>query len=431
MPPSSNPAAPRRVAIVGGGISGMACAQGLAPTARVTLLEAEPRLGGHARTVLAGRNGDQAVDTGFIVFNKVNYPNLTRMFDELGVPVVPSDMSFAASVGGGRVEYSLRTLDTMFAQRRNLLSPTFLGMVRDILRFNAQAADAARDTDVPLREFLDRLGVGAAFRDWYIGPIAGAIWSTPARGVMDFPARALVRFFETHALLSHTGQHPWFTVRGGSVEYVRRLEAHLLRAGVEIRKAAPVRGIRRDADGVRLRAAAGEWEAFDEVILATHPDVSLALLSDATAAETAALSRIRYQDNDAVLHSDPRAMPGRRKTWSAWNYVEQASRPDRIGLTYWMNRLQPLPADDPLFLTLNSKDAIREELVHDRHVFRHPVYDLGTMRAVEAIRAGNGTGGTWFCGAWMRDGFHEDGFVSALDVVAAMARRDAPDRAAA
>ncbi|CTQ49655.1 NAD(P)/FAD-dependent oxidoreductase [Jannaschia donghaensis] len=425
MPLSTNSTPPRRIAVIGGGISGMAAAQALAPGNQVVLIEAEPRLGGHARTVTAGKRGDQPVDTGFIVFNKVNYPNLLAMFTDLDVPIADSDMSFAASIDGGRVEYSLQTADTMFAQRRNLLSPKFLRMVRDIFRFNARAADAANDPDLPLRDFLDDLGVGQAFRDWYIGPISGAIWSTPSQDVMDFPAQAMIRFFRNHALLSHTGQHEWFTVQGGSIEYVNRLQTHLEGAGVDIRLGAPVQGIRRTDGGADVRLMGAEWEAFDDVVLATHSDVSLCLLSDATAQETALLSKVRYQDNDAVLHADASVMPKLRKTWASWNYAEQAARPDRIGLTYWMNRLQPIPMDDPIFSTLNPQQPIREELIYDRKVFRHPVYDLAMMAAVDGIRARNGTDNTWFCGAWMKNGFHEDGFASALDVVAGMDRRRA------
>ncbi|MCK0169002.1 FAD-dependent oxidoreductase [Jannaschia sp. S6380] len=401
----------------------MAAAHALSGDHHVTLIEAEPRLGGHARTVLAGRRGDQPVDTGFIVFNKVNYPNLLRLFEDLDVPIADSDMSFAASLGGGRVEYSLQTADTMFAQRRNLLSPRFLRMTRDIFRFNARAADAANDPDLPLGAFLDRLGMGQTFRDWYIGPISGAIWSTPSQNVMDFPAQAMVRFFRNHALLSHTGQHDWFTVRGGSVEYVRRLQAHLGRQSVVLRTGTPVAGIRRVPGGAEVRMTGGEWEAFDDVVLATHSDDSLALLSDATEEETALLSRVRYQSNEAVLHADESVMPRRRKVWASWNYAEQADRPDRIGLTYWMNRLQPIPAEDPIFSTLNPQHPIREALIYDRTTFRHPVYDLAMLDAVGRLRERNGTANTWFCGAWMRNGFHEDGFVSALDVAEGMAGR--------
>ncbi|UWQ17791.1 NAD(P)/FAD-dependent oxidoreductase [Jannaschia sp. M317] len=414
---------PRRIAVVGGGISGMAAAHLLSRDHSVTLIEAAPRLGGHARTILAGKRGDQPVDTGFIVFNKVNYPNLLTLFEDLDVPLALSDMSFAASLRGGAVEYSTQTLDTVFAQRSNLLSPRFLRMVRDIVTWNARAASSASDPDLPLSAFLDQLGLGQAFRDWYLGPISGAIWSTPSQDVMDFPAAAMVKFFANHHLLSNSGQHDWYTVQGGSVEYVTRLQARLERVGVDIRLGAPVAGIRREG-GPAVRMQGGDWEHFDDVILATHSDDSLSLLSDPTPDETRLLSRIRYQPNVALTHSDASLMPRRQKCWASWNYAEPTgARPDRIGLTYWMNRLQPIPKDDPLFVTLNPQTPIREELIHDEKAFRHPVYDLSMMAAVEDLRGINGAGGTWFCGAWMHNGFHEDGFRSAVDVAQALNRR--------
>ncbi|WGH80376.1 NAD(P)/FAD-dependent oxidoreductase [Jannaschia ovalis] len=402
----------------------MAAAHALCTDHDVTLFEAAPRLGGHARTITAGKRGDQPVDTGFIVYNRVNYPNLVGLFEALDVPVEESDMSFAASLDGGRIEYSLQTLDTLFAQRRNALRPPFLRMVRDVLRFNARAADAANDPDQPLRDFVTKMGLGQEFRDWYLGPISGAIWSTPSQDVMDFPAQAMVRFFENHALLSHTGQHQWYTVSGGSVEYVRRLEAHLRGAGVTIRTGAPVASVRRLPARVEIRAEGAEVEAFDDVVLATHSDDSLRLLADADAQETGLLRHIRYQDNHAILHADPGAMPKRRKVWAAWNYREEPGNArGQLGLTYWMNRLQNIPEDDPLFVTLNATTAIREELIYDQKTFRHPVYDLEMMAAVEGVRAMNGHRNTWFCGAWMRNGFHEDGFASAVEAVAAMRAR--------
>ncbi|MEM8825129.1 MAG: FAD-dependent oxidoreductase [Pseudomonadota bacterium] len=409
--------APRRIAVIGGGISGMSAAHALCRSNHVTLIEAESRLGGHARTVIAGKRGDQPVDTGFIVFNRVNYPEMLKLFEDLDVPIADSDMSFAASFGNGALEYSLQTADTVFAQRSNLLKPRFLRMVRDIFHFNARAADAANDPNLTLSQFLDQLGVGQAFRDLYLGPISGAIWSTPSQNVMDFPAQAMVKFFKNHALLSHTGQHDWFTVKGGSVEYVRRLQARMESHGVDIRLGTPVEGVRRHPGGADVKCAGGEWESFDEVVFATHSDDSLALLSDPTPEETAILSQIRYQPNDAILHADRGAMPRREKVWASWNYTEPDGKtPDRIGLTYWMNRLQPIPKDDPMFVTLNPQAEINEALIYDTASFRHPVYDLAMMAAVEKLRAMNGAHATWFCGAWMRNGFHEDGMVSGLDV---------------
>lgn len=423
---------PRRIAIVGGGISGMAAAHLLAGQHAVTLYEAEPRLGGHARTVMAGKRGDQPVDTGFIVFNKVNYPHLLALFEKLQVPVTESDMSFGASIGGGRLEYGLKSLNAVFAQRRRIADPRFLRMLRDILHFNRNAAAVAgAQPGLTIGGLLAALGTGAWFRDYYITPISGAIWSTPVRGILDFPAQALVRFFQNHALMSVTGQHQWYTVQGGSVEYVRRLQAELLRQGAELRPATPVAAIRRTPGGVLLRPTGGEWELYDEVILATHSDDSLALLTDPTPQERAALGAVKYQPNQAVLHADPSVMPKSRRCWASWTYAEPAgARADKIDLTYWMNALQPIPQDDPLFVTLNPNRPIRQELIHDQVTFRHPVYDHGALAAQQAVRAMNGAGGTWFCGAWMRNGFHEDGFASAVDVVQAMQSRTAQQVAA-
>ena len=432
MPFESNRTAPRRVAVIGGGVSGLAAAHLLAGDHHVVLIEAAPRLGGHARTVMAGKRGDQPVDTGFIVFNTVNYPNLTALFDTLGVPVADSDMSFGASIDGGRLEYGLRNLAAVFAQPRNAVDPRFLRMIRDIFRFNSQAMSLADEPDLTIGDALAKLGTGPWFRDYYLLPLAGAIWSTPPQGILDFPAYSMIRFFDNHALLHHKGQHQWKTVRGGSIEYVRRLEADLTRRGVEIRLGAPVDSVRRLPGGVELRCLGGAPELFDDVILATHSDDALSLLADPTPTERAALSAVRYQPNRAVLHADPSVMPKRRAAWASWVYAEAGGpRPDRIDLTYWMNSLQPIPKDDPLFVTLNGNRPVDEALIHDEVTFRHPVYDGPALAAQATIRAHNGTANTWFCGAWMHNGFHEDGFVSALDVVKAMQRGAVPSVQAA
>ncbi|RUS60128.1 FAD-dependent oxidoreductase [Pseudorhodobacter sp. E13] len=424
MPLETTAAATRRIAVIGGGISGMAAAHLLSRDHQVVLFEAEKRLGGHARTVLAGKRGDQPVDTGFIVFNHVNYPNLVGLFEKLGVPTAKSDMSFGASIGGGRFEYGFRDWAGLVAQKSNIVNPRYWGMLRDIMRFNARAEELAGDGSMTIRDLLAALGAGDWFRDYYLLPLSGAIWSTPTQGILDFPARAMIDFFKNHALLGVTGQHQWYTVQGGSIEYVRRVQAALETAGVDLRLGAPVAGVRRAAGQVFVRGTGAEWEAFDEVIFATHSDDTLRLLEDPTAFETAQLGAIRYQPNDVVLHSDAAMMPKRRAAWASWVYVEGAGpRPDRIDLTYWMNSLQPIPMDDPLFVTLNANKPIREALIHDQVTFRHPVYDLGALEAQRAIRASNGSNGTWFCGAWMRNGFHEDGFASAVDVVDALRAR--------
>ena len=408
----------KKIAVIGAGISGMGAAHMLAQSHHVTLIEAEHRLGGHARTIIAGKRGDQPVDTGFIVFNYANYPHLAALFAQLDVPVTKSNMSFAASLNGGGMEYALNSLDTLFAQRKNLLNPRFLRMIRDILHFNKNALRLSQaDPSMTIAGLLQRLGTGDYFRDYYLLPFSGAIWSTPTQQIMDFPAHAMMRFFDNHALLSHTGQHQWYTVQGGSQSYVLRLEAALRAQGADIRLGAPVQAVRRHPAGVEVKLDGAEWENFDEVVFATHSDDSLRMLADPTAEERAALGAIAYQPNDIVLHADPTIMPKRRKVWASWNYTEQADKSlDRIDLTYWMNSLQPIPHDDPHFVTLNSTRPINDALIYDQVTLRHPVYDVAALAAQKQVQAFNGRNKTWFCGAWMKNGFHEDGLGSAVDV---------------
>ena len=417
----AHPPSARNIAVIGAGISGMGAAYALAQHHRVTLYESGATLGGHARTIVAGRNGNQPVDTGFIVFNYANYPNLTKLFDDLNVPVCKSNMSFGASLKGGEIEYALATLGAVFAQKKNLLNPKFLRMTADILRFNAKGLKAANDTSMTVRDLLAKLGTGEWFRDYYLLPLSGAIWSTPVEQILDFPAYALMNFFENHALLSHKGQHQWYTVNGGSVEYVRRLQAALERREVDIRLKTAVKGVRRNPVGVSVQTAEEAPEFYDEVIFATHSDDSLRLLEDATEFERTQLSAVQYQPNDIILHADPSVMPKNKRCWSSWVYTEAADKTsDRIDLSYWMNSLQPIPKDDPHFVTLNTTRLIKQELIYDQTTFRHPVYDLAALQAQQSIAAQNGTHHTWFCGAWMKNGFHEDGLSSGLDVATAI-----------
>lgn len=420
----------RRIAVIGAGISGLAAANALAKDHAVVLFEAEKRLGGHARTVIAGKRGDQPVDMGFIVFNRVNYPNLTRLFDELDVPVAPSDMSFGVSINGGWLEYGLRNLDALFASRSKILHPRFGRMLLDILKFHKVAGDRL-EAGMTLRDLLAAVGTSTWFRDYYITPFTGAIWSTPTSGILEFPAWPLIQFFRNHGLMGVWGQHQWSTVRGGSVEYVRRLSDRLARQGVDLRLGARVQAVQRSPLGPMIRATGGEWELFDEVIFASHSDQTLGMLSDATPTERRLLSAIRYQPNHAVLHSDASLMPQKKQVWSSWNYVEaKGPRPDKIALTYWMNSLQPIPKDDPLFVTLNPVKPIDPATIMAEETFHHPVYDLEALEAQRQLKAQNGGRNTWFAGAWMRNGFHEDGFASALDVVQAMTEQN-QQRAAA
>ena len=419
------PIRPKKIAVVGGGISGLGAAYELSKSYQVTLFEAENRLGGHARTVFSGKNGQQPVDTGFIVFNYPNYPELSRLFTELSVPVAKSDMSFGASLKSGKIEYALRNFDAIFAQRKNLLNPQFVKMVWDINRFNTIGLTVADDESLTIGQFLKRLKTGDWFRDYYLLPLSGAIWSTPTEKILDFPAYAMLQFFKNHALLSRSGQHQWFTVKGGSREYVSRLENVLAQKKVEIRVNTPVASVTRHATGVVVKTYCSGPQTFDEVVFATHSDDTLALLSDPSEIEQRNLGSIKYQDNEVVLHSDVAVMPKLYKCWSSWVYTERKDKStDKIDLTYWMNSLQPIPLDDPLFVTLNSTHNIDQNKIHDQVTMRHPVYDLGVLSVQKDISLNNGHNRTWFSGAWMKNGFHEDGLTSGLDVARSILAKD-------
>ena len=420
----AQPIRPQRVAIIGGGISGLAAAYLLSPHHAVTLFEAAPRLGGHARTVLAGQNGDQPVDTGFIVFNYANYPHLTRMFQDLDVPVARSDMSFGASINNGKIEYGLKDLRALTAQKRNLLRPGFARMMRDILRFNAKAEGLVSDDSATIGELMDELALGAWFQQYYLMPLCGAIWSTPPSEIRSFPARALVQFFRNHALLSTSGQHQWWTVDGGSVEYVRRLEHYLRGRGVAIRTSSAVQSVSRNGHQCEVNVGDGRRETFDQVIFACHSDQALRLLAQPTVQERAALSAIRFQDNQMILHRDANQMPKRRSVWSSWVYKANTTKPETaIGVTYWMNRLQNIPERDPVFVSLNPSETIPDHMIYDQKTFRHPVFDVAALAAQKQLTEIQGQNNTWFAGAYTRHGFHEDGFASAARIARLMDRQ--------
>lgn len=396
----------------------MGAAHMLAKDHRVVLFEAENRLGGHARTRMAGPNADTPVDTGFIVFNYANYPKLTALFDHLDVPVVKSNMSFGASFDGGRLEYGLAGANAIFAQRRNIVNPKFLRMIRDILHFNKHGLDASAEEGLTIGDLMIKLNLSEYFRDHYLLPFSGAIWSTPKEKIMDFPAKAMMQFFDNHALLQSTGQHQWYTVQGGSKSYVERLGADMFARGVDMRLGAGVDAVRRTPLGVEIKTNGADWEMFDEVVFATHSDDTLRMLADPTASETATLGAVRYQPNRVVLHSDTSIMPKRRAVWSSWIYAEEAGKQaDQIDLTYWMNSLQPWLTGQDYMVTLNTTRPIRDEMIWDEVTLRHPVYDTAAIAAQSRAAAMNGSNRTWFCGAWMKNGFHEDGLSSAVDVV--------------
>ena len=415
----------KRIAVIGGGISGLGAAYELRHSHEVVLFEAEPRLGGHARSVMAGKKGDMAVDTGFLVFNNQNYPHLVRLFEELDVPTIPSDMSFGASINGGWLEYGVLAPSAIFAQKLNLLRPKFYMMLRDILRFNKRAKGTQISSTITIGELIDNWRLGDWFRDYYLTPFTGAIWSTPIDKILDFPAQSMITFMKNHALLGASGQHKWRTVKGGSIEYVSRLKKELIRAGVDVRLATPVTAVFRQPGQVEVISKGFGPEVFDEVIFATHSDISLSILSDATPIERAALEAVRYQPNEMVLHADTTIMPKRKAAWASWVYTEDKDRKsDRIDLTYWVNRLQSLPQDDPCFVTLNTQRNIDEKLIYDRCTFQHPVFDASAMLAQNVLKEFNGSYGTWFCGAWMRNGFHEDGLATGIEAARQLIERD-------
>lgn len=402
-----------RIAVIGSGISGLGAAWLLDPHHDVTLFEAEPRPGGHARTV---RAEGVEVDTGFIVCNRRTYPLFIPLLERLGVELTPSDMSFSASFEGGRYEYGTFSTRAMFAQPMCLLDSGHWRLIRDILRF-FRHAPAHHAHPGSIGDLVRGLRLGDEFRDRFLLPISGAIWSTPTADMMQFPAGAFVRFFDNHGLLSVNGQPQWLTVRGGAQSYVRAI---LDRISADLRLSCPVHRVRRDDSGVTLTSPRGE-ERFDRVVLATHAPQALAMLAHPDPDERAILGAMRTQPNRMVLHSDPRLMPRRRSAWGSWNYVTQGATPmtDRpISLSYWMNRLQNLQTPRPLIVTLNPE--IEPKRIHDQASFAHPQFDAAAMAAQARLGEIQGRGGVYYAGAWTRYGFHEDGLLSALRVAQAM-----------
>ncbi|WP_026283740.1 NAD(P)/FAD-dependent oxidoreductase [Rhizobium sp. 2MFCol3.1] len=408
------------IAIVGSGISGLSAAWLLSQSHDVTIFEAADRIGGHSNTVeFESKAGPIAVDTGFIVYNEVTYPNLTALFRMLDVPTAISNMSFAVSLNNGAFEYSGGTGLGLFAQRSNITSPRFWSMMRDLLRFYRTAPrDLAIMGAISLEDYLNRNRYGRAFREDHLYPMAAAIWSTPAMQVGAYPASSFVKFCCNHGLLELWNRPVWRTVRGGSREYVGRI-TH--RFADRIRLSTPVAAIRRMAGHVDLRDGLGGQHRFDDVVIATHADQALRMLADPTDDERCVLAAFRYSRNEAVLHGDISLMPKRRTAWSSWNYVANTrigvrAEPAQPSITYWMNRLQPLGAAPPTFVTLNPQRAPREETVIRREVYEHPVFDLGTERAQQEVWSLQGVRNTWFCGAHFGSGFHEDGIQAGLAV---------------
>ncbi|MEY3294455.1 MAG: hypothetical protein RLZZ451_503 [Pseudomonadota bacterium] len=428
----------KRVAVVGSGIAGLGVAYALARDtahpAHVTLFEAGAHFGGHANTVDVTLEGvTHGVDTGFLVFNERTYPNLIRLFAELGVDTAPSDMSFSVQARQDGLEWSGSDLGTVFAQKRNLMRPRFLGMLADLLRFNRlTTAIAERNEDAELQEpigdFLDRHRFGPAFRQWYFLPMIGCIWSCPVDQMLRFPIGTMIRFCHNHGLIQVSNRPQWRTVTGGSRHYVRRM----LQDIGDARLNTPVRQVHRlppasGAAGVMVATEHGS-ERFDEVVLACHSDQALALLADATDDERRVLGAIRYHPNRAVLHTDTAVLPQRRRAWAAWNYARAADagrEQAAVCLHYLINRLQPLPWQQPVIVSLNP-DPAHEPVpgqVLREFDYAHPVFDRAAVAAQRELPAIQGRSHVWFCGAWARYGFHEDGLMSALTVVDGLRQR--------
>ena len=403
-----------RIAVIGGGVSGLSAGWLLSSRHEVIVYERDRRLGGHANTVDVplGRT-TVPVDAGFIVFNKPNYPNLTALFERLGVSTVSTDMSFGASLDGGRIEYSGDGLSALFARRRNIVSPSHWAMLADIVRFNREAKRALErglGDGVTLGDFVRAEKFSTPFVTRFLEPMAAAIWSTPSQRILDYPAASLFRFYANHGLLQTSSPPRWSTVAGGSRCYVDKIAAPLTAAA---RLGVGVVGVERIDGGVIVRDDAGGADRFDAVVLATHADRALALLHAPTSREQALLGAFEYQANRAVLHFDARQMPRRRAAWASWNYLGGAGT---ASVTYWMNRLQGLGGGRDVFVTLNPVRPVRAEDIVAEFDYEHPVFDVGACAAQKELWSLQGVGGVWFCGAHFGSGFHEDGLQAGLAV---------------
>lgn len=422
-----------KLAIVGTGISGLGCAHFLHRHFDVTLFEQNRHTGGHTHTVTVPERDTGRplpIDTGFMVFNYETYPQLTRLFSQLNVPVKKTDMSFSVRHEDTGLEFSGSSLNHLFCQRRNLLRPSFYRMLWQIDRFNREALDALENpewADVTLADYVRRRGYGADFLHLYVIPMSSAVWSTPPARMLQFPARTLLRFFHNHGFLGLHTQHQWWTVDGGAQQYVLRLTTPWRD---RIRHDTRVIAVRRSPDGVFVTTADRHTERFDKVVLAAHGHESLALLADATPDETRLLREFQYQPNTATLHTDAAVMPRTRLAWSAWNYslARNAAGEVEPMTIYWMNRLQGVSDRENYFVSINRPDRLDPRKILRTIAYEHPLFTLGAVRAQQEIPALNaaaaGATETYFCGAWTRYGFHEDGFLSAVNLARLLLGRD-------
>ncbi|WP_028116906.1 NAD(P)/FAD-dependent oxidoreductase [Ferrimonas senticii] len=401
------------IAVIGGGISGLVCAHVLGREHQITLFESESWLGGHTHTVEVD---GLAVDTGFIVFNDRTYPNFEKFLDQLGVEKRPTQMSFSVSDSQQNLEYNGHTFASLFAQRRNIFRPKFWGMIRQILRFNKLATELAQQQqigDISLGEFLQQNGFDGWLESHYLLPMGAAIWSASIDDMRQFPLRFFIRFFHHHGLLSVTNRPQWYTVKGGSWQYVKALQRN---PNFALEQGNAITAVKRTDDGVELTDSSGKSWQFDEVIFACHSDQALKLLSDATEAEQQVLGQIEYRDNEVILHSDVGQLPKRRAAWASWNYLMGAGERAPVTVTYNMNILQGLNSDKTYCVTLNPVTPIAADKVLQRFNYAHPQFTLAAEQAKAQRQRICGHNHSHFCGAYWYNGFHEDGVRSALDV---------------
>jgi uncharacterized protein len=403
-----------KIAVVGSGISGLSAAWLLSQRHNVTLIEADKRIGGHSNTFICPTpQGNVPVDTGFIVYNDRTYPNLSALFDYLSVPTADSKMGFAVSLGKGAYEYSGAGLMSLVGHTSNLLNPSHLRMMRDLVRFfSSSAAEGMKlHENISLVEFMQTQKYSQEFIDLHLLPMAGAIWSCTPSQMLSYPAKCFLRFCENHGLLNFYDRPTWRTVESGSIEYVQRLIGD---SRMKIITDCPITKIDRNGFNVMISGAKDYHESFDHVVIATHADQALKMLSDPTSAESHMLSPFHYSKNRATLHHDESFMPRRKRLWSSWNYVSQTAKADEASVTYWMNALQPLNTKTNIFVTLNADrqpNAVVEEFE-----YTHPVFNSETSKMQKHLWSLQGQNRTWFCGAHFGSGFHEDGLQSGLAV---------------
>ncbi|MBO0333317.1 FAD-dependent oxidoreductase [Sneathiella sp. CAU 1612] len=416
----------KKIAVVGSGISGLSAAWLLSQNHEVTLFEKDDRLGGHSNTVEVD---GQFIDTGFIVYNKVNYPNLVAFFEHLNIASQSTEMSFGVSVGSGKIEYAGTSLAALFAQKSNLFRPAFWVMIRDIFKFYREAPtfmERAETEHWTLRELLDYGSYGRSFIDHHLLPMGAAIWSTPAEDMLDYPAAAFIRFCQNHGLLQISDRPEWRTVTGGSRQYVNKI-AEVLAGRIRLNSA--VAKIHTEKSGTLVECRDGHVQQFDDVVIATHADQALSLIAEPTSAQRKLLGAFKYERNLAILHTDPAIMPKRRKAWASWNYIagnHETTSQQELSVTYWMNRLQDLNTNKDYFVSLNPAIEPERGAVIRSFPYDHPLFDNSAIAAQKMLWNLQGQKNLWFCGSYFGYGFHEDGIQSGLAVAEALGGQSRP-----